>query len=253
MLGFSDVTFEISPGAPSFYGCVEAKYVTKYLEDYIDNHVYHGRSLRDRIHLAHRVEKAEKIDDGWKVSTKDSRDVTRDFISSKVVVATGLTSSPQMPILPKNRKHFKSPIYHHKHFGKISRTLLCKGDCHNVVVLGAGKSATDMVYESVKKGKSVSWIIRKDGDGPALYFTAEGGGRYENSTEAGATRLSALFSPSSFMPNFWLSSLIHRTSVGVDYLSSKIAKGNQNCRDAAAYRDRDGALPSFKHLETTTS
>ncbi|KAL8832091.1 MAG: hypothetical protein Q9191_000470 [Dirinaria sp. TL-2023a] len=253
MLGFSDVPFDIPPNAPSFYGCVEAKYVTKYLEDYIDDHVYCGKSLRERIFFGHQVEKVEKFHDTWKVRTRDTRDGTRSFKASKIVVATGLTSSPQMPILPGDPELFKGRVYHHKRFGEVSRTLLRMEGCHNVVVLGAGKSATDMVYESIKRRKNVSWIIRRDGEGPALYFPAQGGGRYENSTEAGATRWSALFSPSSFMPESWLSSLIHRTSVGVSYLTSRIEKGDQSCRDAAAYRDREGALPNFQNLEPTTS
>ena len=253
MLGFSDVPITLPPDAPSFYGCIEAKRVTNYLEDYTKNHVYEGTSLESRIYFGYRVEKTEKFYHGWKVSARDLRGGLREFRSSRIVVATGLTSSPHMPIFPDSRENFKSPIYHHKHFGKVSKNLLETDECKNVVVLGAGKSATDMVYESVKKSKNVSWIIRRNGEGPALFFSAPGGRRYENSTEAGATRLSALFSPSSFMPSLCLSWLIHRTTIGINYLHSKIVKGDQSCRDAAGYRSRKGATESFKHLEPNTS
>ncbi|KAL8655328.1 MAG: hypothetical protein Q9210_000959 [Variospora velana] len=110
-----------------------------------------------------------------------------------------------------------------------------------------------MVYESVKKGKRVSWIIRQDGDGPALFLTAPGRGRYENSTEAGATRWSPYFSPSSFMPQGWLVALIHRTSFGINYLRDRIRRTDQSGHDAAAYRTRHEALSRFRDLETTTS
>ena len=255
MVGFSDVPLTLPSDAPSYYGCVEAKYVNKYLEDYIDSHIYRGNSLRSRIYLRQRVEKVEKTSGLWTVSTRDSRnDRQRQLRSFKVVIATGLTSRPNMPtFLLQHQKEFESPICHHKCFGEMSKSLLDTPDCKNVAVLGAGKSATDMVYQSVKKGKDVSWIIRKDGEGPALFFTAPGGGRYENSTEKGATRLNAFFSPSSFMPKLCLARLIHGTSMGRDYLSRKSQAGDQSCRDAAAYQDRKAALPSFKILEATTS
>ena len=253
MVGFSDVPLDLPSHAPSFYGCIQAKYVNKYLEDYIDSHIYFGSSLRSRIHFEHRVEKVEKTDDLWVVSARDSHNGRRLFRSSKIVIATGLTSLPNMSTFLLDQEEFKGPICHHKYFAEISNSLLKTTDCKNVAVLGAGKSATDMVYESVKKGKNVSWIIRKNGEGPALFFTAPGGGRYENSTEKGATRLNSAFSPSSFMPRLWLARLIHRTHMGRDFLTRKSQAGDQSCRDAAAYRDRKGALPTFKNLEATTS
>lgn len=253
MVGFSDVPIAPPPDAPSYYGCIEAKYVNKYFEDYIDSHVYDGSSLRSRFHFGNRVEKVEKTDGMWTVSTWDSHVGQREFRAFKVVIATGLTSLPNIPTSLPRQEEFKGPIRHHKHFGEFSKSLLNTPSCKNVVVLGAGKSATDMVYESVKKGKIVSWIIRKNGEGPALFVPAAGGGRYENSTEKGTTRLSASFSPSSFMPTLWLARMIHGTNVGRYYLARKHQEGDQSCRDAAAYRDRKGALPSFKNLEPSTS
>ena len=41
--------------------------------------------------------------------------------------------------------------------------------------------------------------------------------------------------------------------MGRDYLMRKSQEGDKSLRDAAAYRDRKGALPSFKNLETPTS
>lgn len=253
MLGYSDVPITIPPDAKHFYGCIEAKYITKYLEEYIDSHIYNGASLRSRIRCGHEVVKIEKRSDTWFVSARDSQNSVREFRGLKLVVATGLASIPHMPAFLQQPGTFKGPICHHKEFGKISRDLLRTAECKNVAVFGSGKSATDMVYESVKKGKKVSWIIRKDGEGPALFFTAPGGGRYENSTEAGATRWNAHFSPSSFMPQGWLATLIHRTSFGTNYLRNKTRQADQSCRDAAAYRDRKGALPGFRNLESTTS
>ena len=253
MIGFSDVPFTPPLDAPSYYGCIEAKYVNKYFEDYIDSHIYDGSSIRSRIHLGKRVEKVEKTDGMWTVSTRGSHTGKWNLRSSKVVIAAGLTSLPNMPTFLLHQETFKGTICHHKHFGEVSKSLFTSSGCNDVVVLGGGKSAIDMVYESVQKGKNVSWIIREHGKGPALFFPAPGGGRYENSTEKGTTRLSAAFSPSSFMPTLWLAKIIHGTKMGRDYLTRMSQEGDQSRRDAAAYRDRRGALPSFKNLETTTS
>ncbi|KAL8636942.1 MAG: hypothetical protein Q9228_005727 [Teloschistes exilis] len=254
MLGFSDVPITIPTDAPSFYGCIEAKHVTTYLEDYIDNHIYNGSSLRSRKCFGRNVETVKKVEVYWVVSTQNLHGEWKTFKASKLVVAAGLTSLPRMPFFAHGQNPFKGPIRHHKHFGQISSTgVLSDPRCKHVAVVGAGKFATDMVYESVKKGKHVSWIIRKDGEGPTIFFTAPGGGRYKNSTEAGATRMSASFSPSSFMQYGLLASLIHRTSFGVHYMKSKILQDDKSCRDAAAYHDRPGALPRFKNLGTATS
>lgn len=74
--------------------------------------------------------------------------------SSKIVVATGNTSFPNMPSLP-SQKDFAGPILHHKDFGKASQSILNDPKYKHIAVLGGGKSATDMVYESVKRGKVV--------------------------------------------------------------------------------------------------
>lgn len=253
MVGFSDVPIDPPPDATTYHGCIEAKYVNKYLEAYIDSHVYNGIPLRRRIYFGKRVEKVEKTGGIWTVDTMDSHTGQQRFRSSRVIIATGLTSLPNLPNFLLDQTIFSGPIRHHKHFQEVSKSLLNTSRCRNVVVLGGGKSATDMVYESAKKGKNVSWIIRKHGEGPALFFPAPGEGRYENSTEKSTTRLSASFSPSSFMPNLWLARMIHRTNIGRGYLTRKSQEGDRMCRDAAAYRDRKGALTSFKNLEPKTS
>ncbi|KAL8991774.1 MAG: hypothetical protein Q9169_007663 [Polycauliona sp. 2 TL-2023] len=256
MLGYSNVPITIPPDAKSFHGCIEAKYVTNYLEDYVDSHIFAGSSLRSRVRLRCRVLKVDKIQDTWILGVEDHHGGMHEFRTPKLVVAAGLTSAPHIPAtLRQQAQVFNSPIHHHKDFGELSRTLLRTSDCKNVAVLGAGKSATDMVYESVKRGKNVSWIIRKNGEGPALFFPAPSGStRYQNSTEAGATRWNALFSPSSFMPaQGLLLKLIHKTSFGINYLRKKIRQNDQSCHNTAAYHDRQGASPTFKHLEPTTS
>lgn len=253
MLGFSDVPFEIPDGAPSYHGTCEAKYLTQYLEDYVDSHVYSGKSLRSRILLSHTVSRIERLENaGWIAAIERNGD-SIDLRCSKLVVATGFSSQARMPNLP-NQNVFKGRICHHRDFGRFSRTRLKSAECKNIIILGSGKSATDMAYEAVKKGKHVSWILRRGGTGPALFFPAQGDGRrYENSTEASVTRLAQLTSPSSFMPATRLLKLVHETQYGRRYVSEKIKRGDKACRDVANYDEREGARSSFHHLKTTTS
>ncbi|KAF4627203.1 hypothetical protein G7Y89_g10950 [Cudoniella acicularis] len=222
MTGFSDVPLTIPSDAPLFYDTFEAKYVTRYLEDYVDTHIYDGVSLRSRILFTHAVQKVEKIE------------------------------VPNMPSLP-NQSEFEGHIFHHKAFGEASRSVLVDPSCNRIAVLGGGKSAVDMVYESVKKGKSVNWVVRKSGEGPALFFPAPRKGRYKNSIESSATRYKACFSPSSFMPNLWLARLFHRTNYGRKYMAKMVEDNDQHCRVLAAYQTRVGALPGFRDLDFTTS
>lgn len=252
MVGFSDIPLILPSDAPTYYDIFEAKYVTRYLEDYVDNHVYDGVSLRNRIVFGHRVQTIDKIEGAWTIRSKGSGDAELMVKSSKIVVATGNTSFPNMPSLP-SQKDFAGPILHHKDFGKASQSILNDPKYKHIAVLGGGKSATDMVYESVKRGKVVSWIIRKSGEGPALFFHAPGKGRYRNSTESGATRLGAALGASSFMPHLWLPRIIHRSGIAKYYLTKTAQDADQQCRDLAAYQTREGALAGFHNLESNTS
>jgi cation diffusion facilitator CzcD-associated flavoprotein CzcO len=250
--GFSDIPLVVPSDAPLFHDTFEAKYVTQYLEDYVDSHIYNGVSLRSRILFKHAVRNVEKRDSEWIIHAEISTGSQQIFRALKLVVATGHTSIPNMPLLP-NQNEFNGHILHHKDFGKASRSFLADPNCKNIAVLGGGKSAVDMVYESIKKGKNVSWIIRKSGEGPALFFPAPGRGRYRNSIESSATRYKASFSPSSFMPDFWLRRLFHRSAYGMNYMAKMVESINEHCRAPAEYQTRELALPGFRNLDFTTS
>lgn len=248
MTGFSDVPLTVPSDAPLFHDTFEAKYVTQYLEDYVDSHIYNGTSLRSRILFNHRVQKVEKVRDFWKIHAEGSQ----VFSCPKLVVATGHTSVPNIPTI-KGSDKFSGHIIHHRSFGEAWKNVLASPECRNITVLGGGKSAVDMVYQSVKGGKSVSWIIRESGEGPALFFPAQGRGRYKNSAESANTRCNACFSPSSFMPNIWLLKLFHWSNYGKNYMIRRVRGVYQHCHSLAGYQTREGALPGFQGLQSTAS
>lgn len=145
------------PESDLYYDFFKAGHTTKYLESYIDNHSYAGQSLRSRIRFGFSVKTARKQDGKWLV-TGD----TAEYLSPKLVIASGLFSAPNIPKMPGDDT-LQAPIVHQESFGRSS--VLTSPQLQNVAVIGAGKSAADTVYACVKGGKAVSWIIRASGTG----------------------------------------------------------------------------------------
>jgi dimethylaniline monooxygenase (N-oxide forming) len=249
MAEFSDVPLRLPSEATTYHGFFPARYVTDYLENYADSHIYCGKSLRDRILCQHRVTRLERRVSGeWSVLT--STDSEQRFEASKLIVASGFTSTPYEPTLP-SRPAFSGQILHQKFFGQSS--FLNNPQVANVAVLGGGKSAADIVYASAKAGKHVSWIIREGGGGPAAHTQAAGLGPYENSIEMFGTRVLSSLSPSIFGSQTIWTRILHRTRVGrkiVDWVWKKSDKQN---RSIAGYQTRRGAGKGFEELEPDTS
>ena len=222
-----------------------------YLESYIDEHLYNGQSLRDRIYFGIKVCGIEKLDKSWTVSARRSEKEEETLRTAKLVIATGHTTIPHMPILPC-QSLFKGPILHLKEFGKATSTVLASDSYDNVTISGGGKSAADMVYDSVKAGKKVSWIIRETGEGPAAFAGAAGKGPYRNGLEIAATRLLSALSPSYFAPVTWWTKLIHGSQFGRAMVAKTWLGADQACRDLANLRGREGALPGFKNMKSNT-
>ena len=136
------------------------------MEDYVDHHRFANQSLRDRIRFGFKVNTIKKPGNLWIVAGEKTA-----FRAAKVIVATGLTSTPNMPELP-GKDHFEAPVIHQESYGQSS--ILSSSNLQKVTVIGGGKSAADMVYASVKAEKSVSWIIRASGTGPAFFVCPKG-------------------------------------------------------------------------------
>lgn len=64
MAEFSDRPMAPPPDGNQYYGFFPARYVTKYLESYIGNHVYNETTIRDRIMFNTRVIDLKKTADG---------------------------------------------------------------------------------------------------------------------------------------------------------------------------------------------
>ena len=214
------------------YEFFKAKHLTRYLENYIDQHQFGGRSLRDRIIFGFVVQRIHKLGKSWAISGEDDQHQVKTFHASKLIVASGLTSTPIIPSLPGKEK-FQGSVIHQRDFGQSA--ILSSPAVRHVTVLGGGKSAADMVYASAKAEKSVSWLIRVPGSGPGYFVSPEGKGSYKNAYELGATRMAATFTPSVFNQDSWSSKLLHGTSVGRKVIHSFWGAVDKQIRDAAHF------------------
>ena len=166
-------------------------------------------------------------------------------------MATGNTTIPNMPSIP-GQEQYQGPVLHQKEFGKATAAIFASDSNEVVTILGGGKSAADMVYDAVKAGKRVNWIIRKTGKGPASFAGAAGKGPYRNGPEIAATRVFSALNPSCFAPITWWTKLIHGTTFGRKLIANIWSRADQACRDLAQYNDREGALPEFENLKSST-
>ncbi|PQE08057.1 hypothetical protein CJF32_00008143 [Rutstroemia sp. NJR-2017a WRK4] len=224
----------------------KAKHTTKYLESYVDQHSYLDQTLRDRIQFSTEVRPVSKHDGIWVVSAMNrASGQQHTFKTTKLIIASGLTSIPNMPFL-QGKEVFQGQLLHHEDFG--SSNVLTSPDVHNITILGAGKSSADMAYEAVKAGKNVSWVLKAtDTTGPEFFVSPKGKGPYKNAFEIGMTRLAATFTPSFMNGLNWWTKLLHSTRYGMKLMSNFWGTIDKDARKEANF-DRK-CLQNFDKLE----
>lgn len=100
MTGFSDVPLGLPDRAEQYHDTFESKYVTEYLESYVDTHIYSKHSLRDRIMFEYQVLRVEKMNQVWVIHGSQPPNTAPIICASKLVVAFGYNSIPHLPIFP---------------------------------------------------------------------------------------------------------------------------------------------------------
>lgn len=107
---------------------------------------------------------------GWKLTVtgpddngdSSSSSSQRTLTTAKLILATGLTSTPNFPQYP-GAETFGQPFFHAKDFCRRAPELKGKG---RAVVVGGAKSAFDVAYALVQEGTVVDLVIRPNGHGP---------------------------------------------------------------------------------------
>jgi cation diffusion facilitator CzcD-associated flavoprotein CzcO len=163
-------TYEFSdyPMCPKTYGLTPGEHIPgEVVHQYLTDFAKHF-GIYKYIQFRTKVESAlNQPGVGWLISastkTKDGEEGKQfQKLTSKLIVATGMTSDPFMPDLAGSAS-FGAPLFHSKDFPKHVETL---DSAKNVSVYGGTKSGWDMVYAYASKGIKVDWIIRESGHGP---------------------------------------------------------------------------------------
>jgi dimethylaniline monooxygenase (N-oxide forming) len=200
--------FEFSSYPMKKEGLTSDRYISgntihSYLNDFA-----RAEDLVRRTRLNTRIIKVDKDDHGnWHLSLKDSTSLT----TSKLVVATGVSSGPYVPNIPQSET-FKTPVIHSSQIGqKLDDLQTPATRC--VTVLGAAKSSYDTVFLLLKAGKQVDWIIREDGSGPLAIMPPRLAGLM-NTVDIMATRALASASPAVLNARGIWYNLLHKTRIG---------------------------------------
>ncbi|KAH9904694.1 putative dimethylaniline monooxygenase [Xylariomycetidae sp. FL2044] len=250
---FSDMPMERPPAEDCMHDLFRAKYTTKYLEDYADKMSHAGKTLRERIQFNTHVQSIAKVNGQWQLECVDTISTCqRSVWSSRLMIANGQASIPNQPDF-RGQEHFRGRIIHSIDFGQ-SDVVQDKAVRH-VAVIGAGKSAADMVYEAVKAGKTVSWIIRKTGNGSlgaAAFAPIDLPTPYKNGVEASQARIMASLQPSYLIPSrsYW-TWLLHSTNLGAKLVAKIFSLLDNSIRKYAGYRERKSDK-GFEKLEYDT-
>ena len=251
------------PEEDQYWGFFPAKYFTSYLESYVDDHTYAGRTIRDRIRFRSCVDKVTEVQPTDNAS-KSGRPTARWTITynsdshietSRLIDATGMTSQPDIPNLP-GLSEFKGRTLHHKSFGQEERTLLSDPSTHNVCILGGAKSAMDVAYafgKAADEKKNIHWVIREDGNGPAAFFSVQPvDARYANSNESFYNRYVAGYLPGYFSRWTLWKWLLQWTYFGRRHMERFWAGVDQGLRGLTNYQREEGKKTGFPNLEPDT-
>ena len=183
---------------------ISGKHLSVYLENYARKH-----NLYQRIQFNNRVINftKSKTTDRWQLEIENQVEILE---CDKLIVATGLTSAPSIPIIPTG-VHFSVPQYHVRSLAKLK---ISSNDQH-VLVIGGAKSAYDAAYTMVKQGaKHVTLVVKDSGPGPAWlipdYFFSKVSADKLISTRLVAT----LFNPNIWSSNTYVHFLFHQTTLG---------------------------------------
>ena len=194
------------------------------------------------------IKSVEQRDNEWHVhgTGPDNQDTT--LRTRKLVVASGMTSEPHWPKLA-NRDLFTGTVVHQEGFG--ASPVVSSDKIQNVVVLGGAKSAADMVYACVKAGKTVTWLIRDSGAGPAPLISSEGRGAYRNHPEYASTRIMGSLSPSPWATENTRTRFMGRTVIGRSLMVSPWANVDKAVHSVFDNAAELNARDDFKKLRPT--
>ncbi|KAK2736279.1 hypothetical protein FQN57_000809 [Myotisia sp. PD_48] len=133
--------------------------VHRYLRAYSDEYHVHPR-IRFKSTVT-TIEKSGKK--GWAIHYDTDDHPGCQIFTSKLVIATGVTSAPAIPKL-RGAEDSEINVIHSKYLKTWEKKIQ---NSQRIAILGGGKSAYDVAHLAASKGVEVSWIIRGSGQGAA--------------------------------------------------------------------------------------
>lgn len=191
-----------------FHGYFPGSHVTAYLNAFSTHTLFSGKTVQDRIVFNSHVNHINKAGKFWTVSTGSDA----SFTCEKLIIATGLTSTPNLPSFPQD--NFTPPIIHTRSLA-ASVSMLSAPQRENIVVIGGSKSAFDAVQILHSLNKSVTWIIRTSGQGPAFLAAPNAPWPLQSSHDIISIRLVAKMSPCIYEPLDNWARFCHGNKVGI--------------------------------------
>jgi dimethylaniline monooxygenase (N-oxide forming) len=245
--------------------CFQAGCMARYLEDFANKMVHDGTSLQHRLRRTEVMQVTKgsgENRDQWRIVCRDinesedqtsnsgytyvdiglkSKTSTRAVTTAKLIVGTGEFSIPNIPRI-SGRSDFAAPMIHSTNFG--SSNILATPDLKHVAVLGAGKSAADMLYACLKSlppSAQIHWIIREDGTGPGFFAPTDVKTPYRNAVEAAHTMAMSLLQPYIFHKDGWWVWFLHRTWIGIWLVTWLFSQIDIEAKRRAGYTTREGS------------
>ncbi|PVH74041.1 FAD/NAD(P)-binding domain-containing protein [Cadophora sp. DSE1049] len=232
MLGYSCYPMPTPPKEESFYDLFPGHHVTSYLEAFSMHKTFAGKTIKDRIIFKSPVSNITKVDSLWNVETSAGN----AFTCKKLIIATGLTSTPNIPSFPT--KDFTPPIIHTLDLA-ANTALLSSPEVKSVLVIGGSKSAFDTVVLLSSFNKAITWAIRTTGQGPALPANPDAPWPLSNSHEIISMRLVSKMSPCIFEPLDGLTRFFHCNSIGIKMVDAIWGAIDGMWRKTAGYERSD--------------
>ncbi|KAN0099861.1 FAD/NAD(P)-binding domain containing protein [Hyaloscypha variabilis] len=208
MFEFPCYPMEKLPKDKTFHNYFPGSHVTAYLEDFATHKAFSRKTLKDRIVFNSHVKHIIKTDKLWAISIN----LDTSFNCEKLIIATGLTSTPNLPSFPKD--DFSPPVIHTRSLA-ANIPLLNSPSINDVVVIGGSKSAFDAVQILHSLNKTVKWIIRTSGQGPAFLAAPNAPWPLHSSHDIISMRLVAKMSPCIYEPVDNWSRICHGNKVGI--------------------------------------
>ncbi|KAK5047538.1 hypothetical protein LTR84_006635 [Exophiala bonariae] len=195
-------------------GAVVHEYLRQFAEEF---------NLTSRLIFNTKVVSAELLEDGeWGLQVSDVNNESSGTIkirTKKLVVATGLTSKPNIPTFP-GRAEYQGNVFHSIHLRDRAKDIEAAKE---VVVLGANKSAWDTCYSAAVSGAHVNMVVRPGGGGPSWVWPVTFSPFQLSIQQIATTRLWTLFEPTIWNGEAsgfsWARYLLHSTSLGRKFVS----------------------------------